>query len=107
MRFLLDEQLSPRIARWLRRKGFEADHVAEFGLLAMPDASVVAKAVELNAVIVSKDADYLAWPNGLPVPLVSIRVGNVGNARLILTLDAQWDGVMERLRDGERVVRVF
>lgn len=107
MRFLLDEQLSPVIVRWLRSKGFQADHVAEHGLLAMADADVVAKAVELDAIIVSKDADYLAWPDGLPVPLVSIRVGNVGNARLILTLDEQWDGVIERLRNGERIVLVF
>jgi predicted nuclease of predicted toxin-antitoxin system len=63
--------------------------------------------VELGAVIVSKDADYLAWPNGLPVQLVSIRIGNVGNAQLILTLDAQWAGVVERLRGGEQIVRVF
>ena len=63
MRFLLDEQLSPVIVRWLRSKGYSADHVAEHGLLAMADAAVVAKAAELPEPIIKK----LAQDNGIEI----------------------------------------
>lgn len=58
MRFLIDAQLPPGLARWLGERGHRAEHVNELGLGAAPDSVIEARARELRAVIWSKDADF-------------------------------------------------
>jgi predicted nuclease of predicted toxin-antitoxin system len=37
MRFLVDAQLPPALARWLSAQGCPADHVADLGMAESPD----------------------------------------------------------------------
>lgn len=37
MRFLVDAQLPPALARWLASQGHQADHVGDLGLAAAMD----------------------------------------------------------------------
>ncbi|HVA05779.1 MAG TPA: DUF5615 family PIN-like protein [Acidimicrobiales bacterium] len=60
MRFLVDENLSPRLARLLEDAGHEADHVAELGLAAADDATLLEFAESTGAVIISADTDFSA-----------------------------------------------
>jgi len=55
MRFLVDAQLPPALARWLAAKGHAAEHVADCEMQAASDAAIWAFAVEASAVIVTKD----------------------------------------------------
>ena len=57
MRFLVDAQLPPALARWLTSKGQEAQHVADVGLASAPDKEIWNYALAVGAVIVWKDED--------------------------------------------------
>lgn len=60
MRFLVDENLSPRLATLLVDAGHDADHVARVGLRASDDAILLEFAESTKAVIVSADTDFSA-----------------------------------------------
>jgi len=46
MRFLIDAQLPPALARWLSSQGHHAEHVADLGLEAAEDSRVWRHALE-------------------------------------------------------------
>lgn len=57
MRFLVDAQLPPVLARWLVRQGHEAEHVMDAGLADVEDWTLWERAAERSAVIVTKSED--------------------------------------------------
>lgn len=58
MRFLVDAQLPPALARLLRDHGHDAEHVTEIGPADAPDRDIWRYALEHGAVIVTKDEDF-------------------------------------------------
>ncbi len=40
MRFLVDAQLPPALARWLTERGHHAQHVADIGMMAATDHQI-------------------------------------------------------------------
>ena len=58
MRFLVDANLSPRVAAGLTSAGFESIHVADVGLLTAADQEILDYAAENELVIVSADTDF-------------------------------------------------
>lgn len=60
MRFLVDAQLPPALAGWLRDRGHEAEHVADVGLVGATDAEIAVRAERSAAVLVTKDEDFTA-----------------------------------------------
>ncbi len=58
MRFLVDEALSPRVARLLTEAGHEAIHASDAGLLGRTDAEVLAAAAADRRVVVTVDTDF-------------------------------------------------
>lgn len=59
MKFLIDANLSPKIALALVTGGHQAEHVADHGLLDAPDQQILAFAQERAYVIVSADTDFV------------------------------------------------
>jgi len=55
---LVDAQLPPALARWLREAGHEAEHVEDLGLREANDAAIWARALQSGAMIVAKDEDF-------------------------------------------------
>jgi predicted nuclease of predicted toxin-antitoxin system len=53
VRFLVDAQLPPALARWLREAGHEAQHVDELGWRDASDELIWTHALQLDAVIVT------------------------------------------------------
>ncbi len=108
MRFPVDAQLPPALTRYLRTAGHEADHVADLGMEAASDHAIWLKAVELGAVLVTKDEDFVTLralrPGGPPV--VWIRTGNTTRDLLIETFSAVLGAIIEALDRGETVVEV-
>ena len=45
MRFLVDNQLPPSLARWLRDRGHDSEHVFESGLHLLDDRALWARAL--------------------------------------------------------------
>jgi predicted nuclease of predicted toxin-antitoxin system len=107
VRFLVDQQLPPALAEWLVRRGHSADHTEYIGLGAASDADAWSTASSLDAVIVTKDADFPARRRVSPGPQVLwLRVGNASNARLIAYVEERWDIAMDFLERGEAIVEI-
>ena len=58
MRLLVDENLSPRVARLLREGGHDAAHVTEVGLGNTDDAEILDAAADDARAIVTADTDF-------------------------------------------------
>ena len=108
LKFLVDAQLPPALALWLRHQGHEAQHVQDVGLRDAEDGPIEAHALSAGAVIVTKDEDYAARaalePNGPPI--VWLRVGNATNRALLEWLRPRWPQVVVLLSAGHRLIEV-
>lgn len=58
MRFPVDAQLPPALARWLTEAGFDAEHVGDCGMQGAPDSAIWDRAMRNQAAIVTKDEDF-------------------------------------------------
>ena len=106
MLFLVDAQLPPSLAEALRQAGCQAVHLVDLGLLAATDEQIWNETISRSAVLVTKDRDFplrrAASKDGPAI--LWVRVGNIGNRKLIdLTLRAL-PGIIEAIERGEAVV---
>ena len=58
MRFLIDENLSPRLGELLHDEGHDVVHVRGLGLTSSPDAMIIEVARAQNRVLISADTDF-------------------------------------------------
>jgi len=58
MRFLVDANLSPRVATLLSGEGFESIHVRDVDLLTATDQAILDYAAANGLVIISADSDF-------------------------------------------------
>ena len=107
MRFLVDQQLPSALAVWLRSQGHAAEHVRDIGLLAAADAEIWRIALQTEAVIVTKDEDFIIRRSVTDGPQVLwLRMGNVTNAALLEQMAQIWTDAQGLLENGEPIVEV-
>ncbi|HKY19721.1 MAG TPA: DUF5615 family PIN-like protein [Vicinamibacterales bacterium] len=108
MKFLVDAQLPPALAQWIVSHGHPAAHVFDIGLHTADDPVIWQHAWTENAVIISKDEDFVdRWLlNESPVALIWIRRGNCSNRALLAWLEPLWPETLERLKQGERFIEL-
>jgi predicted nuclease of predicted toxin-antitoxin system len=107
MRFLVDAQLPPALARWLAAQGREAQHVADLGMTGASDQAIWDKAIELKSVIVSKDEDFIQMSGkGGGPQIVWVTFGNASKAALLDKMEKAFPQIAEALEAGEQVVEV-
>ncbi len=108
MRFLVDAQLPPALARWLVATGHEAEHVADVGLGAAQDQAIWAYAESVDAVIVSKDEDFAQRKvlKSAGPPIVWVRLRNTRRRELLVWFEAVLPGIIEALERGESLIEV-
>ncbi|MET3907229.1 putative nuclease of putative toxin-antitoxin system [Bradyrhizobium sp. S3.3.6] len=106
MPYLIDAQLPPALAEAMRRAGYDAAHVAEFGLANATDGTIWNEAVSRSAVLVTKDRDFsllrAAKKQG-PVVLW-VRVGNIDNRALFRRFLSAMPQIGEAVERGEAVI---
>ncbi len=109
MKFLIDAQLPPALARWLREAGHDAAHVEDVGLREADDAPIWAHALQADAILVTKDDDFAARSTRettAPV-IVWLRVGNSTNKALRSWIEARLSGIVLMLDQGNRLIEVI
>jgi predicted nuclease of predicted toxin-antitoxin system len=108
VKFLVDAQLPPKLARWIDSRSHQATHVFEIGLEAANDGPIWEHARKQKAVIISKDEDFVDnWLlSDKPVPLIWIRKGNCSNQALLTWLEPLWSDTLSRLEQGEQFIEL-
>lgn len=109
MKFLIDAQLPPALAGWLREAGHEASHVEDAGLRDAEDGAIWAHALKTGAIIVTKNEDFAARSirtESAPM-IVWLRVGNTTNPVLRLWLEARLVGIVQLAGQQHRLIEVI
>ena len=105
----LDAQLSPRLAAWLQSAfAVAATPIRELGLREAEDPIIFAAARAVNAVVLTKDADFVELLErlGPPPRVLWLTCGNTSEARLQRVLHAAWPRIVELLAAGESLVEI-
>ncbi len=108
MRFLVDAQLPSALARWLASQGYEAEHVADRQLESASDSAIWDFALQVSAVIVSKDDDFARrkiLTEGGPVVLW-IRLPNTRRRDLLAWFETVLPEVLSAIDRGETLIEV-
>lgn len=108
MTFLVDANLPPGLAAWLRERNHEAIHVNDQLGLALDDRDIFELARRNGFIIVTKDEDFttLATLGDKPASVVEIRFGNATNAKLRNWLEPLLPEIVQRLAAGETLIEV-
>ncbi len=109
MKFLIDAQLSHKLASWLVAQGYQAQAVREVGLREADDSAIWRHALQTGAAILTKDEDFAArsvQAAQAPV-IVWLREGNCSNEALRLWLEPRLPGIVQLVGQGSRLVEVI
>lgn len=109
MRFLVDAQLPPALARDIAAAGHEAVHVADIGMAAAPDRDIWKRALLDRAVLVTKDEDFVTMhaPSGAEgPPVVWVRSGSVTKRALRAQLGEILPAIVAAVERGETVIQI-
>ena len=107
MRFLVDAQLPPALARRLESLGHAAEHVVDCGLEQAADDAIRVHATTTAAVIVTKDEDFAVHRVLHQGPaVVWIRTGNTRRYQLLRRVEAELSLVIAALERGETLVEI-
>ncbi len=109
MRFIVDAQLPPALARFIATQGHDAAHVLDLDLLEAADGAIWEYAVAHDAAIVTKDEDFgLMSANARePIPrIVWIRVGNCSKRDLLAWFQPRFAEILATLESGNRLVEL-
>lgn len=108
MRFLVDAQLPPALARFLTSTGHQAEHVYDIGMGAVSDRAIWNYALQNNAVIITKDEDFVSLVNIYPnaPPVVWIRVGNIGKQALLQWIEPMMARIIGEIESGEKLIEI-
>lgn len=107
MRFLVDAQLPPALARRLEALGHRAEHVADCGLATARDDAIRKYAASAGAVIVTKDQDFAVhWLLQSGPAVLWLRLGNTRGRVLLARIELEFPAIVQALERGETLVEV-
>ena len=83
-------------------------HVTDLGLLTATDGEIFDAARAANAIVVTKDEDFvrLLETHGPPPRVLWVTVGNVRNAQLHAIFSLHWPSVSAQLAAGEPLIEI-
>ena len=109
MRFVVDAQLPPALARWLAANGHEAEHVAERQMAAAPDTAIWDFALHTSAAIITKDDDFAQCRilTGRGPAVIWIRLPNTRRRELLSWFKTILPDILAALQRGETLIEVI
>ena len=106
--FIIDTQLPPVLAAFLKRKGFNATHTSKVKVHGelMSDSDIISFAIEHNLIVVTKDKDFVDYyfAKGFPPKILQLQMGNIKNDDLIDILDVNIDTISKLIRSGHNLI---
>ncbi len=109
MRFLVDAQLPPALAKWLAGHGHEAWHVADIGLRDADDTAIWDHALQHGMAIVTKDEDFphrrRQNPANSPV-IVWLRIGNSSRRALLHWIEPMLPRIVHLIQQGDTFIEI-
>ncbi len=110
MKFLVDAQLPPALARALSELGHHAAHVSDLDLQTASDLAIWNEAQRRGATIITKDEDFIAGSRGRfnkpAVPVVWIRIGNASRQALLTSVLPLLPKIVAMIEGGEIIVEI-
>ena len=108
MRFLIDAQLPPALARFLTDAGHQAEHLEDVGLHHAKDNEVWTYALEHQAIIISKDEDFVDRfrRRGIGPVIVWLRIGNASKQVLLSWFASVLPAIIVRIEAGDKLIEV-
>jgi predicted nuclease of predicted toxin-antitoxin system len=109
MRFLVDAQLPPALARWLAANGYAAEHVADRQMEAASDSAIWDYALQEAAVIITKDEDFAQRKtlSDTGPAVIWIRLHNTRRRELLARFESVLPDVLSALERGEALIEVI
>lgn len=110
MKIWIDAQLSPAIAKWICQSYpyIEAIAVRDLGLRDAEDAAIFSAAQATNAIIMTKDSDFVELSSrfGSPPKIIWLTCGNTSNASLQKILTTALLRAIDLLEQGADLVEI-
>jgi predicted nuclease of predicted toxin-antitoxin system len=109
MTIWIDAQMSPAIAAWVSSNfAVSAVAVRDLGLRDAEDKEIFQAARRENAVVMTKDSDFVLLLDrlGAPPQVIWVTCGNTSNARLKEILTNTLPKALELLKSGEKLVEI-
>lgn len=104
MKFIIDENLPPRLANWLRERGHDVLVWRDVRSTDRSDNAVARLATAEGRVIVTKDNDFEAPRDKERV--LHLCCGNCSTVDMLAWLAPRFDSALSRLERGEVYVEV-
>lgn len=108
MRFLVDAQLPPALARRICEVGHEAEHVMDRGLQSASDGEIWEHALRTDAAIITKDEDFAQRRAMVDVGprIIWIRLPNARRRDLLVWFERAFPDIIHALDAGETLIEV-
>lgn len=108
MRWLVDAQLPPALARMLEAAGLPAEHVEDLGMRHASDSDIWDYSILQSCIVVTKDEDFAnraSFAKSAPV-IVWLRVGNCSRRALLNWFAPLLPDLIKRIESGEGLIEV-
>jgi predicted nuclease of predicted toxin-antitoxin system len=109
MKFWLNANLSPKLARWIESSGLhECKTIKELGLLNENDRVIFEKARQEKVVVITKDSDFreMVLRLGSPPQVLWITTGNTSTSFLIEVFEGTLPKAIKHLEAGAPLVEI-
>ena len=109
MTLWLDAHISPKLAPWIQDTfGIDVLHVRDLNLKEAEDSDIFSKAREADAIVITKDRDFVELLKrlGSPPKIIWCTCGNTSNARLRTIFSETLSDALDMLNQGERLVEI-
>ena len=108
MKFVVDNQLPSALAEWVRRRGFDCQHVLDLELGNATDSEICRYAEGEERVVISKDEDFLYFAKRpeTRIQVIWVRLGNCRTAALLSAFEQSWARIESCLRAGDRIIEI-
>ena len=108
MRFLVDAQLPPALARWLTANGHTAEHVGDVGMQAASDTAIWDYALREDMAIITKDEDFAqrkALTQSGPA-VIWVRWPNTRRSHLLAWFTTALPAILSTLERGDTLIEL-